>query len=181
MACPLPPHRVCCKSRSHPHACLHPCRAFLPDKEREAELARLRETLKAEFHAAQEATKKEKLEITYSYWDGTGHRRSITVPKGTTIRTFLEWVRQDLMADFPEMRNVSGDQLVYVKEDLIIPQTYSFYDLIATKARGKSGPLFHFDVHDDVRAGVVSKRLLPQTTPLPPLCTRIAHTPLPCL
>ena len=32
-----------------------------------------------------------------------------------------------------------------------IPHNYTFYDLIVTKARGKSGPLFHFDVHDDVR------------------------------
>ena len=40
---------------------------------------------------------------------------------------------------------------MYIKEDLIIPQFFSFYDLIITKARGKSGPLFHFDVHDDVR------------------------------
>ena len=31
------------------------------------------------------------------------------------------------------------------------PQHFTFYDLIVTKARGKSGPLFHFDVHDDVR------------------------------
>lgn len=30
-------------------------------------------------------------------------------------------------------------------------QHISFYDLIITRARGKSGPLFHFDVHDDVR------------------------------
>lgn len=30
-------------------------------------------------------------------------------------------------------------------------QHYSFYDLIVTKARGKSGPLFNWDVHDDVR------------------------------
>lgn len=30
-------------------------------------------------------------------------------------------------------------------------QQFSFYDLIVTKARGKSGPLFHFDVHDDIR------------------------------
>lgn len=30
-------------------------------------------------------------------------------------------------------------------------QHFSFYDLIVTKARGKSGPLFHFDVHDDIR------------------------------
>lgn len=41
--------------------------------------------------------------------------------------------------------------LMYVKEDLIIPHHFSFYDLISTKARGKSGPLFHFDVHEDIR------------------------------
>jgi len=40
---------------------------------------------------------------------------------------------------------------MYIKEDLIIPHHFTFYDLIATKARGKSGPLFNFDVHDDVR------------------------------
>nr|GEV37400.1 protein XAP5 circadian timekeeper [Tanacetum cinerariifolium] len=28
---------------------------------------------------------------------------------------------------------------------------HSFYELIVNKARGKSGPLFHFDVHEDVR------------------------------
>jgi protein FAM50 len=106
----------------------------------------------------------------YSYWDGTGHRRTITVPKGTTIFKFLEWVRQDLIQSFPELRSVSADSLLYVKEDLIIPHTYSFYDLITTKvgftifavrlsviwllsvqARGKSGPLFQFDVHEDIR------------------------------
>ena len=30
-------------------------------------------------------------------------------------------------------------------------QHYSFYDLIITKAKGKSGPLWNWDVHDDVR------------------------------
>lgn len=40
---------------------------------------------------------------------------------------------------------------MYVKEDIILPSTITFYDLIATRARGKSGPLFNFDVHDDVR------------------------------
>ena len=28
---------------------------------------------------------------------------------------------------------------------------YTFYNFIVNKARGKSGPLFNFDVHDDVR------------------------------
>ena len=30
-------------------------------------------------------------------------------------------------------------------------QSYTFHELIVNKARGKSGPLFHFDVHEDVR------------------------------
>lgn len=38
-----------------------------------------------------------------------------------------------------------------LQEDLIIPHHYTFYDFIINKARGKSGPLFNFDVHDDVR------------------------------
>ena len=32
-----------------------------------------------------------------------------------------------------------------------LSQHYTFYDFIVNKARGKSGPLFNFDVHDDVR------------------------------
>lgn len=58
---------------------------------------------------------------------------------------------------------------MYIKEDLIIPhvshhlsfpvgrsiqcisQHHTFYDFIINKARGKSGPLFNFDVHDDIR------------------------------
>lgn len=34
---------------------------------------------------------------------------------------------------------------------LVCAQHFTFYDFIVTKARGKSGPLFHFDVHDDIR------------------------------
>jgi len=67
--------------------------------------------------------------------------------KGTTIEQFLELVRQE----FKELRGVSAENLLFVKEDLIIPHHFSFYDLIVSKARGKSGPLFHFDVHDDIR------------------------------
>lgn len=34
---------------------------------------------------------------------------------------------------------------------MIIPHHHTFYEFIINKARGKSGPLFNFDVHDDVR------------------------------
>ena len=52
---------------------------------------------------------------------------------------------------FAEFRSTSVSNLMYVKEDLVLPHNMSFYDLIISKARGKSGPLFHFDVYDDIR------------------------------
>lgn len=121
--------------------------SFLPDREREEEERRERERLRKEWLEQQEQLKQEEIEITYSYWDGSGHRKSVTCKKGDSISTFLEKCRQQ----FPELRAVSVDNMMYVKEDLIIPHHHTFYDFIVNKARGKSGPLFNFDVHDDVR------------------------------
>ncbi|CAI0376915.1 unnamed protein product, partial [Linum tenue] len=98
----------------------------------------------------QEQIKNEALQITYSYWDGTGHRRVIQARKGDSIGEFLRSVQQQLAPEFREIRTTSVENLLYVKEDLIIPHQHSFYELIVNKARGKSGPLFHFDVHEDV-------------------------------
>ncbi|KAL3798794.1 hypothetical protein HJC23_004582 [Cyclotella cryptica] len=133
--------------------------SFLPDQEREHRAKAERERLRKDWLERQKKIKEELLEITYSYWDGTGHRRTVTCKKGDTVAKFLELVRRDLAKEFREMGNVSSDALLYVKEDLIIPQDISFYDLIATRARGKSGPLFNFDVHDDVRVGAVDARV----------------------
>lgn len=127
--------------------------SFLPDRDREAALKSQRSALEKEWREIQERTQSEALEITYSYWDGTGHRRTVQVKKGDTVGRFLELVRRDLSKEFREMNNVSSDALLYVKEDLILPHDVTFYDLIATRARGKSGPLFTFDVRDDVRVG----------------------------
>ncbi|KAG2636452.1 protein XAP5 CIRCADIAN TIMEKEEPER isoform X2 [Panicum virgatum] len=125
--------------------------SFLPDREREAEEQAERERLKKQWLREQELIKNEPLSITYSYWDGTGHRRVIQVRKGDTIGEFLRAVQQQLAPEFREVRTTSVENLLYVKEDLIIPHQHSFYELIINKARGKSGPLFHFDVHEDVR------------------------------
>mmetsp|Transcript_26674 Transcript_26674/g.36742 ORF Transcript_26674/g.36742 Transcript_26674/m.36742 type:complete len:356 (-) Transcript_26674:61-1128(-) len=125
--------------------------SFLPDRDRDRLLAEQKELLKQEWLAVQEKTKNELLEVVYSYWDGSGHRKSITVKKGCTVGRFLELVKQQIAPEFSEVRSSSAEDFLYVKEDLIIPHHVSFYDLIVTKARGKSGPLFHFDVHDDVR------------------------------
>ncbi|CAE6436820.1 hypothetical protein ACGC1H_004470 [Rhizoctonia solani] len=121
--------------------------SFLPDREREEQERRIREDLRQEWLRKQEELKQEEIEVTYSYWDGSGHRKSVTCKKGDDIASFLEKCRQQ----FPELRAVSVDNLMYVKEDLIIPHHYTFYDFIVNKARGKSGPLFNFDVHDDIR------------------------------
>jgi protein FAM50 len=133
--------------------------AFLPDKARDEQAQTERRRLEKEWETRQEQTKQEKLEITYSYWDGSGHRRVVECRKGDTIGDFLERVRVDLCREFRELTSIAADALVYVKEDLIIPQDLTFYDLILTKARGKSGPLFHFDVHDDVRIGAIDARV----------------------
>ncbi|KAI9180753.1 hypothetical protein LWI28_007846 [Acer negundo] len=125
--------------------------SFLPDSEREAEEQAERERLRKQWNREQEQIRNEPLQITYSYWDGAGHRRVIQVRKGDTIGEFLRAVQQQLAPEFREIRTTSVENLLYVKEDLIIPHQHSFYELILNKARGKSGPLFHFDVHEDVR------------------------------
>ncbi|XP_049962248.1 protein FAM50 homolog isoform X2 [Schistocerca serialis cubense] len=125
--------------------------SFLPDREREDEENRLREELRQEWAAKQSSLKEEEIEITFSYWDGSGHRRTVRMKKGNSIYQFLQRCLELLRKEFSELKTVTADQLMYVKEDLILPHHYTFYDFIVTKARGKSGPLFTFDVHDDIR------------------------------
>ncbi|KAL6545977.1 hypothetical protein OROGR_009851 [Orobanche gracilis] len=136
--------------QSKPASCLIGVEAY-PYSEREAEEQAERERLRKQWLLEQALIKNEPLEITYSYWDGTGHRRVIQVRKGDTIGEFLRAVHQQLAPEFREVLTTSLENLLYVKEDLIIPHQHSFYELIVNKARGKSGPLFHFDVHEDVR------------------------------
>ncbi|KAJ3024118.1 hypothetical protein HKX48_006474 [Thoreauomyces humboldtii] len=121
--------------------------SFLPDREREDAERLEREKLKEDWLEQQDKIKQDKILITYSYWDGTGHRTQVECRKGDTIAQFLENCRQQ----WHELRGVHVDNLMYVKEDLIVPHHYTFYDFIINKTRGKSGPLFAFDVHDDVR------------------------------
>ncbi|KAL3321183.1 Protein fam50a [Cichlidogyrus casuarinus] len=125
--------------------------SYVPDIYRDEEEKQLREELRKEWVAKQAQIKEEEITITYSYWDGSGHRRAIKLKKGNTIHLFLQRCVEQLRAEFPELKTATADQLMYVKEDLIIPHHYTFYDFIVTKARGKSGPLFNFDAYEDVR------------------------------
>lgn len=53
--------------------------SFLPDREREEEERRVREELRQEWLAKQKKIKDETIQITYSYWDGSGHRKEVEV------------------------------------------------------------------------------------------------------
>ncbi|XP_033098774.1 protein FAM50A-like [Anneissia japonica] len=125
--------------------------SFLPDRDREEEENKLREELRQEWETKQEKIKQEEIEITYSYWDGSGHRRQTKMKKGDTMQRFLMKCLENLKKEFSELRACTVEALMYVKEDLILPHHATFYDFIVTKARGKSGPLFNFDVHEDIR------------------------------
>jgi protein FAM50 len=54
----------------------------------------------------------------------------------------LEVLRRENM--FNELKSASVDQLIFVKDDVILPHHYSFYDFIVTRARGRTGLLFTF-------------------------------------
>jgi protein FAM50 len=135
--------------------------SMLYDADRAAEEARRREELAKEWLEKEQRAKAEKLEVHYSYHDPSGrdglkgHRNTVTIEKGYTIERFLDCCRQQV----PQLRGCGADQLIYVKEDLILPHSLTFYELIVKRARGKSGPLFNFDVHDDVRVGPSDSRV----------------------
>lgn len=95
--------------------------------------------------------KNEEIDIIYSYWDGFGYRRQVCMKKGNSIQQFLQKCLESLRREFNDFKVVFVDQMMYVKEDLIILYYYIFYDFIVIKVRGKSGLLFSFDVYDDVR------------------------------
>ncbi|XP_048475897.1 protein FAM50A [Rhincodon typus] len=140
--------------------------SFLPDRDREEEENRLREELRQEWANKQEKIKSEEMK------------------KGNTIQQFLQKGLEILRKDFSELRSAGVEQLMYIKEDLIIPHwgavviqpvcrvprraalaSPSARDRAATLAAGLSfpveppmtlglilpGPLFSFDVHEDVR------------------------------
>lgn len=113
--------------------------SFLPDRERDTEMEKRKQELTDEWLKQQEIIKNEvsrslhaatsllttpilqMMEVVYSYWDGSGHRKAMQIKKGTTVGRFLELVKQQLSAEFPEVRGFGVDNMIYVKEDLIIP------------------------------------------------------------
>ena len=78
------------KSRKNPNVDT----SFLPDREREEQERRDREELRQEWLKKQEEMKNEDIEITYSYWDGSGHRKSVMVGCVSTYHGALHLTTQ---------------------------------------------------------------------------------------
>ncbi|PAV85210.1 hypothetical protein WR25_04173 [Diploscapter pachys] len=125
--------------------------SFLPDKERQEQLAKRKEELAAEWKAQQEKEKNDEITIAYVYWDGSSHRKNTRMKKGATIAQFLAKAIEALKKEFTELKSCIPENLMFIKEDLIIPHFYTFQDFIATKAMGKTGPLYEFDAIGEIR------------------------------
>ncbi|KAF1892648.1 hypothetical protein Lal_00031919 [Lupinus albus] len=128
--------------------------SFLPDRSAEDSVVseRLRRKLSVKGCGNNGFVNRSKFEMSlFKSHTATGMELATGVRKGDSIGEFLRAVQQQLAPEFREIRTTSVENMLYVKEDLIIPHQHSFYELIVNKARGKSGPLFHFDVHEDVR------------------------------
>ena len=107
-------------------------------------LHRCRKQLTEEWQQEQDKKKAEKLEITFSYWDGSGHRRSVTCTKGTNVGQFLEICRKSLMDEFRELRGCSSENLIYIKvgaakKSVAIPGVARGHELPAVTSCPRSG------------------------------------------
>jgi len=60
-----------------------------------------------------ERLKKTVIEITFSYWDGSNHRRTMRIERGTSIVDFLEMARKELEKNFISLR---GSLLKFIKD-----------------------------------------------------------------
>lgn len=111
---------------------------FLPDKERDEREKKEREELAKLWKEEQENIKNEDMEIDFIHWDGNGEQHQVLVKKGWAISKFLEKARTDVK----ELRGHTSDALMLVKEDYIVPQHLTFYELMLLKYKNDDKRVF---------------------------------------
>jgi protein FAM50 len=124
---------------------------FLPDAKRQRAMEDMRMKLKQEWLQEQARLKEAPLAVKFSYWDGSGHQRNVTVLVGDTVGAFIKKARLLLEKDFPQLRHVTVPNLLLVKDDIILPQAMTFYSLIVSKSHNGRGQLL-FDADSPVGA-----------------------------
>lgn len=99
---------------------------FLPDKDRDDALLEETQKQRAQWLDAQERLKEELFTIDYCFYDGTSQRKSMKLRKGETVRYFLDEAR----LHFPELKGVSLNDLMFIKDHFYVPDHYTFYELM---------------------------------------------------
>lgn len=131
--------------------------SFLKDKDRDRKIELKKKELRELYFKLENEQKEKDIEVTYSYYDGSGHRRKILIKQKNTIGQFINKCVDNLKHEFTNLRSASCETLMFVKEDLILPNYLTFYELIKNKAQGKTGPLFSFDAVEDL-SGITNIR-----------------------
>ncbi|KAH0478549.1 MAG: uncharacterized protein KVP18_002497 [Porospora cf. gigantea A] len=109
--------------------------SFLYDSQRESELESRKLALIKLYAVEQEKSREAVVRIDYMYYDGSGKKDYQDVRKGATVAVFLE----------------KHPGCMLVKDDMILPNNYTFHDMALRKQVGRSGQeLFVFEENEDV-------------------------------
>ena len=87
------------------------CILITENRDRDEQENELREKLRIQWEENQKKIKEEDVEITYSYWDGSGHRKTVIMKKGNSIYQFLCKVLENIRSEFPELKIVTGRKI----------------------------------------------------------------------
>ncbi|KAH0485578.1 MAG: hypothetical protein KVP17_000807 [Porospora cf. gigantea B] len=118
--------------------------SFLYDSQRESELETRKLALIKLYAVEQEKSREAVVRIDYMYYDGSGKKDFQNVRKGATVTMFLE----------------KHPGCMLVKDDMVLPNNYTFHDMALRKQVGRSGQqLFVFEenedgIRDKVRRGI---------------------------
>jgi len=105
------------------------------------------ERLQALWRRCMERERAKVVSITFSVWTGVGRREQLTVLAHTPLSSLLSLIA----ASSSEFATAS--HLLFVKEDVILPETVSVAELRLARAKKAGGtPLYYFGVREDVRA-----------------------------
>lgn len=119
--------------------------SYLPNAAKNEDELEMRKELREEWERIQNVEKNAVFNLPFLYWDGCGHPYEVTMKKGNTIHQFVSRALDFIMQDFPDLGQLQPEQFIFVKDDLILPHYYTFYDLVQSKIVSQAGNLLNFD------------------------------------
>ncbi|KAK9238862.1 XAP5, circadian clock regulator-domain-containing protein [Lipomyces kononenkoae] len=119
--------------------------SFLITKETDDGTRQEQEDLENEFLRRQEQVREEKVDLQFCYFDGTYIPGKVTVKKGDQIWVMLDRTRKGKK----EFHRGTVDDIMFVKDNIIIPHHYDFHYFIVNKVKTKAGLLFDFEHPDE--------------------------------